>query len=110
MTVNVPCDARSVFSYARFRLTSTGVSGPGGPAADGEVEDYAVTVVGYDFGDAPDPTYPTLLASNGARHVVLPLNNPTLGAQRWTPSRTASRTRRSPATAPTRTASPSRAP
>ncbi|NQU97354.1 MAG: hypothetical protein HQ548_06895, partial [Chloroflexi bacterium] len=22
----------------------------------------------YDFGDAPDPTYPSLLASNGARH------------------------------------------
>jgi PKD repeat protein len=25
-----------------------------------------------DFGDAPDPTYPTLLASNGARHVIKP--------------------------------------
>ena len=25
----------------------------------------------YDFGDAPDPTYPTLLASNGAAHVVI---------------------------------------
>jgi len=25
-----------------------------------------------DYGDAPDPTYPTLLASNGARHVVVP--------------------------------------
>lgn len=24
-----------------------------------------------DFGDAPDPTYPTLLAQNGARHVIL---------------------------------------
>ena len=24
----------------------------------------------YDFGDAPDPTYSTLLASNGARHVI----------------------------------------
>jgi uncharacterized repeat protein (TIGR01451 family) len=79
VTINVPCDARSVFSYARFRLTSAGVSGPGGPAADGEVEDYAVTVAGYDFGDAPDPSYPTLLANNGARHIVLPLNNPTLG-------------------------------
>jgi uncharacterized repeat protein (TIGR01451 family) len=77
--VHVPCDVRSVFSYARFRLSSAGVSGPGGPAADGEVEDYAVTVEGYDFGDAPDPSYPTLLASNGARHLVLPVNNPTLG-------------------------------
>src|SRR5262249_16315721 len=25
----------------------------------------------YDFGDAPDPTYPTLLANNGAAHVVV---------------------------------------
>ena len=25
-----------------------------------------------DFGDAPDPTYPTLLASNGARHIIVP--------------------------------------
>ena len=29
-----------------------------------------VTVVGTDWGDAPDPTYPTLLASNGARHAI----------------------------------------
>jgi hypothetical protein len=28
--------------------------------------------VDLDFGDAPDPTYPTLLASNGARHIILP--------------------------------------
>ncbi len=25
-----------------------------------------------DFGDAPDPSYPTLLASNGARHIIVP--------------------------------------
>jgi hypothetical protein len=25
-----------------------------------------------DFGDAPDPTYPTLLASDGARHIIVP--------------------------------------
>ena len=37
------------------------------------------TVATLDFGDAPDPTYPTLLASNGARHTILPVNNPTLG-------------------------------
>ncbi len=78
LTVNVPCDAKSRSSYARFRLSSTGVAGPGGPATDGEVEDYAVTVAGLDFGDAPAP-YPTLLAANGARHAVLPTNNPTLG-------------------------------
>ncbi len=26
----------------------------------------------FDFGDAPDPNYPTLLANNGARHVINP--------------------------------------
>ena len=34
-------------------------------------DDETVTT-SYDFGDAPDPTYPTLLASNGARHVIVP--------------------------------------
>jgi hypothetical protein len=52
---------------------------PDGAADDGEVEDWAVTVRGLDFGDAPDPTFPTLLASNGARHIVAPAGNPTLG-------------------------------
>ncbi len=28
----------------------------------------ATGVLGIDFGDAPDPTYPTLAASNGAHH------------------------------------------
>lgn len=31
-----------------------------------------LTVRGLDFGDAPGPAYPTLLAGNGARHVLLP--------------------------------------
>jgi len=34
-----------------------------------------------DFGDAPDPTYPTLLASNGARHLAI---GPLLGTNRDT--------------------------
>lgn len=29
-------------------------------------------IAGRDFGDAPDPTFPTLLANNGARHVLVP--------------------------------------
>ena len=29
-------------------------------------------VLAWDFGDAPEPTYPTLLASNGARHKIVP--------------------------------------
>ena len=32
-----------------------------------------------DWGDAPDPTYQTLLASNGPSHIILPENNPFLG-------------------------------
>ncbi len=80
VTVNVPCDAKSAVSYARFRLSSAGVAGPGGVAQDGEVEDYALAIAGLDFGDAPDPAYPTLLKSNGARHAVLPVGNPTLGS------------------------------
>jgi uncharacterized repeat protein (TIGR01451 family) len=31
-----------------------------------------LTVFEYDFGDAPDPSYPTLLAHNGARHRINP--------------------------------------
>ena len=77
---NVPCSARTAVSYARFRLSSTGVATPTGPASDGEVEDYVANLNGLDFGDHADPAYPTLLASNGPRHVVLSANNPTLGA------------------------------
>ena len=29
-----------------------------------------VSISGTDFGDAPDPTYPTLLANDGARHIL----------------------------------------
>jgi len=36
-------------------------------------------LIGYDFGDAPDPTYPTLLANDGAQHFA---TGPTLGAVR----------------------------
>ena len=79
LTFNVPCDALPGPSYMRFRFSSTGGLGFGGAATDGEIEDYAVLVKGFDYGDAPDPTYPTLLASDGARHVVLVTDNPTLG-------------------------------
>jgi uncharacterized repeat protein (TIGR01451 family) len=77
--VTVPCDAGTSASYSRWRLSSAGVATPLGPAFDGEVEDWAVGIEGFDFGDAPDPTFPTLLASNGARHQVLVTGNPVLG-------------------------------
>ena len=78
LVVNAPCDAHTSNTYARFRLSSSGVAAPTGVALSGEVEDYAVVVEALDYGDAPAP-HPTLLASNGARHRVLPVNNPTLG-------------------------------
>jgi len=31
-----------------------------------------LTVILFDFGDAPDPGFPSLKASNGARHVIVP--------------------------------------
>lgn len=33
---------------------------------------YPMRYTGIDFGDAQDPTYPSLLASNGARHSIVP--------------------------------------
>ncbi|HXU32402.1 MAG TPA: IPTL-CTERM sorting domain-containing protein, partial [Thermoanaerobaculia bacterium] len=80
VSFTAPCDARSVASYARFRMSTAGSASSLGPAMDGEVEDYAVIVRGLDFGDAPDPAYPTLRANDGARHPVLPTGNPTLGS------------------------------
>ena len=79
LVVNAPCDAHTSSTYARFRLSASGIATPTGLATVGEVEDYAVNVEALDFGDAPEPKYATLLASNGARHRVLPVNNPTLG-------------------------------
>ncbi|MBW1817192.1 MAG: hypothetical protein JRJ60_08525, partial [Deltaproteobacteria bacterium] len=73
---NVPSSGTDPSTYARFRLTTdTNIttSTPNGPAADGEVEDYPVTIGGTveqrDFGDAPN-TYGTTLAANGARHTI----------------------------------------
>ncbi len=59
-------------TYARFRISS-GVAActPDGLAVDGEVEDYAVAIGTLDLGDLPDPGYPTLIASNGARHPIV---------------------------------------
>jgi uncharacterized repeat protein (TIGR01451 family) len=78
--VNVPCSVTSRTSYARFRLSSAGVATPTAAASDGEIEDFTVSLQGVDFGDLADPAYPTLLASNGARHAVLATGNPTLGS------------------------------
>ncbi len=80
LPIAVPCTATpATTSYARFRLSTLGSLAVDGVAADGEVEDYTVTIRGLDFGDAADPAYPTLFASNGPRHVVTG-SGPILGA------------------------------
>jgi len=75
-TLTVPSTAVPGATFARFRLSETPIDAAGGPSDEfGEVEDYMVNVQGdqqtatatEDFGDAPDPTYPTLLVANGAR-------------------------------------------
>ncbi len=77
LSFNIPVGASPGTTFARFRLSEeTGISFDG-LAHNGEVEDYQITInevsdENYDFGDAPDPTYPTLIQSNGARHLIKP--------------------------------------
>lgn len=73
----VPAAASIGSSFARFRISTAGNLPPGGPATDGEVEDYMVTLgaeSSLDWGDAPDsaqsPGYPTLSANSGANHIM----------------------------------------
>jgi hypothetical protein len=72
--ITAPATSTVGLTFARCRISSAGGLGPDGPATDGEVEDHTVTIEQttqeYDFGDAPDPNYPTWLANNGARHLI----------------------------------------
>jgi PKD repeat protein len=90
LTFTVPATATMGQSYARFRFrTASPPVTYNGYVSNGEVEDYPVFIneccegEELDFGDAPDMpkvgfSYPTFLASNGARHVVC--SNIRLGA------------------------------
>ena len=67
------------YVWARFSITEQRVPLPWtgeGVFEDGETEDYLLQidppVEEFDFGDLPDPPYPTLLASNGAQHFIVP--------------------------------------
>ncbi|MEN0002758.1 MAG: SdrD B-like domain-containing protein, partial [Bacteroidota bacterium] len=71
----------------RFRLSTdaSAVASPTGDAPDGEVEDYFIQVMGFDFGDLVDlgpgtsmGNYETQTASNGARHKIS--TDPTTGS------------------------------
>ena len=57
---------------SRWRYTTYPPATPQyvGAETNGEVEDYEVRLQVLDFGDAPDPSYPTLLANDGARHLI----------------------------------------
>jgi uncharacterized repeat protein (TIGR01451 family) len=70
LSFDVPATAVSGTTVARFRCTTDGVVSYTGQASDGEVEDYEVAISYLDYGDAPDPSYDTLLASDGARHQI----------------------------------------
>lgn len=72
----VPIAAPTGNTYARFRLSLQGVPSFEGDGGEGEVEDYLVRIgepepEEMDWGDAPDPTYPTLSASGGANHTIV---------------------------------------
>jgi hypothetical protein len=72
LTFVVPASATAGGTFARYRLSRFGGLSFVGEAGDGEVEDYRVTLVeALDFGDAPDPSFPTVLVSNGARHQIV---------------------------------------
>ena len=73
LTFNVPVGAPpGILTFARFRFSTTTNLTYVGQAPDGEVEDYMWYIEELDYGDAPDPPYPTLLASDGARHAFVP--------------------------------------
>ncbi len=74
--ISIPSTTAAGPNVMRFRFNTLGAIGSptGGPAVNGEVEDYKVYVEELDWGDALDnvvPTgYPTLSVNNGARHII----------------------------------------
>ena len=79
LSFSVPATATPTnLTFSRFRVAADGGLGFDGPAVGGAVEDYALEINGVDLGDAPDPGYPTLIASGGARHILS--TGPHLGA------------------------------
>ncbi len=55
LTISVPTSVSPGASYARFRFSSNGGLAPTGYATDGEVEDYAVTLVGNTWHNSALP-------------------------------------------------------
>ena len=74
LCINTPANGQKGVTFARFRFSSAPGLSFDGAAQDGEVEDYEIEILDempeYDFGDAPDPAYPTLHVHGGAYHVI----------------------------------------
>ena len=63
------------YVWARFTISEQQVPqnwDGSGIFDNGETEDYLFMTEGnlFDWGDAPDPTYPTLFMNDGARHII----------------------------------------
>jgi hypothetical protein len=77
LNFTVPLSASLGSTFLRVRFSTLPGLSYNGPAPDGEVEDYQVMILEgevpqeVDFGDADDSPYPTLLANDGARHVIV---------------------------------------
>ena len=71
LTFPVPLAALPGPAGSRWRYSTAGGLPFTGPAPDGEVEDHLLHIgqMLADWGDAPDPPYPTLAGSNGAFHL-----------------------------------------
>jgi hypothetical protein len=54
LNIPIPDWAGSPTTAVRIRLTTGVIFDSNGPAPDGEVEDFFVNVIGYDYGDLPD--------------------------------------------------------
>ena len=72
LSFTVPAGATPGRTFARFRVTAVNfpILSYDGGCDSGEVEDHMVYLGETDWGDAPDPTYPTTSASNGAWHLI----------------------------------------
>lgn len=68
---SMTCDAAGTAQAGQYANVGTvTATHPRGQIADTDPSHYFGRVQLLDFGDAPDPAFPTLFASNGARHLL----------------------------------------
>ena len=73
-TTALPGATNSTLSLTNVQVTQAGAYHVRASNSAGAVASAAamLTIIELDFGDAPEPPYPTTLANNGARHRILP--------------------------------------